>query len=420
MQENSFDVLIVGAGMIGSALAVALGDYNLNIAIFDRNPPKPFNHDQMLDLRVSALSYASEQILRQLNVWNHMKSMRMCPYRKMAVWERLKEPFNSISAHLNRTVFDSSSICHDQLGFIVENRVVQLSLQQSMKAYKNIKFICPTLIKNINISEESQKLTLDDDRVFCGKLIIGADGVNSQVRKNANLGITQKDYEQQCLVATVEIVDGDQDTTWQAFTPTGPQSFLPLPSINKKNFASIVWYNNPENISRLISLRDSEFIRELIKIFPHELPDIINVHNRGCFPLTRLHAQKYYRTGVVLTGDAAHSINPLAGQGVNLGFQDVAWLAEILVNAHQAGEHIGRSEVLARYEKIRRPENQKMMTIMDGFYHTFSNNNLSLKLLRNIGLTLAGNCSAASNLMMKYAMGITGKQSKLSQCLPLI
>ena len=417
MKAQHVDVLIVGAGMVGSALAVALGRNNISVALFDRYPPKAFSHEQLPDIRVSALSYASEQILKQLSAWEPMQAMRMCPYRKMAVWEKLGGVLDIFPTRPNKTVFNAHDIEHEQLGFIVENRVTQLGLHQAIAQLKNVELHCPARIKKIDTIDHA--LELDDGRRFQGKLIVGADGANSQVRKAANLGLSQRDYEQQCLVSTVEIEGGAKDITWQAFTPTGPESFLPLPDIEGKSYGSVVWYNLPKKVKQLMELDEEEFLNEMKASFPRELPPIKVVHERSTFPLTKRHAQHYYKDGIVLVGDAAHTINPLAGQGVNLGFQDVAWLAEILVHAHQTGEHIGSPAVLFRYEKNRRPENQAMMSIMDGFYHSFSNNKKPLKLFRNIGLALAGRFTPAVKQVMKYAMGISEKQPRLARGLPL-
>ncbi|WP_257276223.1 FAD-dependent monooxygenase [Endozoicomonas sp. SESOKO4] len=224
-----------------------------------------------------------------------------------------------------------------------------------------------------------------------------------------------REYEQQCLVATVEIEGGLQDITWQAFTATGPEAFLPMADVDGKSYASIVWYNLPENVHKLMKLPDSEFLEELSTTFPKELPPLIKLHERGSFPLARRHAMNYFANGVVLAGDAAHTINPLAGQGVNLGFQDVAWLAEILTDAYHAGRSLGSKKVLSRYEKARRRDNQLMMSTMDAFYLAFSNSNVPLKVLRNLALGIAGKSRPAVKEVMKYAMGISGRQAELAK-----
>ncbi len=411
-----YEVLVIGGGMVGAAIACALGQQQIKVAVFDRAQPEHFQPDQLPDLRVSALSFASEQLLKNLGAWQYMEQMRMCPYRRMAVWEKLHLPGGrELDKRPNQTLFDASEINHDQLGFIVENRVTQLSLLKTLEQLDTVDLYCPASIETMSFSEEGSKITLADGREFTANLVIGADGAQSKVRENAGIRLDYRDYQQQCLVATVEIEGGEQDITWQAFTETGPESFLPLPDTNGKSYASIVWYNLPENISRLMKLSDQEFVNELTRTFPKELPGITRLHERGFFPLARRHALEYYKSGVVLAGDAAHTINPLAGQGVNLGFQDVASLAEVLIEAHRAGEQLGSLEVLERYEKARRQGNQLMMNTMDAFYHAFSNDIKPLKMVRNIALGLAGATKPAVKEVMKYAMGISGSKMSLKE-----
>lgn len=412
---QSYDVLIVGGGMVGAAIACGLGNQGIKVAVFDHTEPEPLPANALPELRVSALSTASEEILRQLGAWPYMEEMRMTPYRRMAVWEKLHTPWGKeLISRKNRVMFDTQQIDHPQLGFVVENRVTQLGLLEAIKPCPSITFLCPVSIQKIDTSTNRPMIELSDGRRFYGDLLVGADGANSRVRQAAGLSMEQRDYEQQCLVATVEIKGDCQDITWQAFTPTGPEAFLPLTDIDGRSYGSVVWYHHPEKIRQLLALSNEAFIKELVKTFPVELPGIVQLHERGAFPIARRHARQYFRPGVVLAGDAAHTINPLAGQGVNLGLQDAAWLIEVLIEAYQSNEGLGSPTVLERYEKARRKENTLMMNVMDGFYHTFSNQSRPLQLLRNAGLTMAGNLSPAVNLVMKYAMGLSGKRPKLT------
>ena len=413
--KKKYDVLIVGGGMVGSTIACGLGRQGLSVALFDTTELVPFSKNALPELRVSALSVASEKILQNLGVWSHMEAMRMTPYRRMAVWEKLRSLYGKkINTNANRVVFDSKYSDRPQLGFIVENNVTQNSLLKVIKANPLIDFICPVTIKKINTSPDKTMIELSDGRCFFGNVIVGADGANSQVRQAAGIIMKQSDYDQQCLVATVEIMGGCQDITWQAFTPTGPKAFLPLPDIGSKSYGSIVWYNSPEKIRYLLSISDQLFIKELVQTFPQELPEIIQLHERGSFPLSRQHAKNYFIPGVVLAGDAAHTINPLAGQGVNIGLLDAAWLIEVLVKAHQAGKHLGCPSILARYEDLRRKDNTIMMNTMDAFYHMFSNKNKPMLLFRNLALAIVGKLPPVINQVMKYAMGTTGKKPELA------
>ena len=403
-----YDVLVVGAGMVGAAVGCALGQQGIKVALFDHALPSAFSPEQLPDLRVSALSPATERVLQDIGAWPHMKTMRMCPYRRMAVWEKLREPLTGkeIQQRPNQTLFDCRDLSVDQLGFIVENRVTQLSIHKVLEQQDTVDLFCPSAIDDIFWENEKVTLRLKDGASFEASLVVGADGANSQVRKLAGIGLNSEDYEQQALVATVEIESGQLDITWQAFTPTGPLALLPLPDIDGRSYASMVWYNLPEDVQRLKALSDEDFLNEMVQTYPVELPVIKRLLERGSFPLTKRHARHYVKPGVVLVGDAAHTINPLAGQGVNLGFQDAATLVELLSKAHKKNEPFGSLAVLNEYERIRRPANRKMQWAMDAFYYTFSNDHAPLKLLRNIGLTVAGRFTPGQRQVMKYAMGL--------------
>ncbi|MFI3180207.1 MAG: FAD-dependent monooxygenase, partial [Methylococcales bacterium] len=243
------------------------------------------------------------------------------------------------------------------------------------------------------------------------KLLVAADGAQSKVRQNVGLGVTSWDYQQHAMVIYIETTYEQQDITWQRFVASGPQAFLPLTG----NFGSIVWYNSPDEVKRLQALVLEDLKQELIATFPEELGEVTRVIAVTSFPLTRRHAQNYVKHGVALVGDAAHTINPLAGQGVNIGLLDAAALAEVILEAVQQGRSISDVSILKRYEKMRRTENLKMMTVMDVFYQTFSNDILPLKFLRNLGLGLAEHVKPLKNKVMRGAMGLDGALPKLAR-----
>jgi 2-octaprenyl-3-methyl-6-methoxy-1,4-benzoquinol hydroxylase len=213
------------------------------------------------------------------------------------------------------------------------------------------------------------------------------------------------------MVISIETDYEQQDITWQRFVPSGPQAFLPLSG----HCGSLVWYNSADEIKRLKSISNEALIAELTSTFPKCLGKINKILAVASFPLKRQHAQQYVKTGVVLVGDAAHMINPLAGQGVNIGLLDAAALSEVLIEAHANNEDIAESDVLKRYEKMRRNENLRMMTVMDAFYRVFSNDVLPLRLVRNLGLGLAERVFPAKNKVMRMAIGLDGKLPKLAR-----
>jgi len=406
-QENHFDVLIVGGGMVGSAIACRLGQVGMKVAVFDRFMPKTFADDQTPDLRVSALSPSSIELLKKVNAWPHIEAMRYAPYQRMAVWEKLQNPITGdvLPTSLNRTEFDAQELNEPMLGVIVENRVTQLALHQRIDELDNVQLIVPAEVSTIDIDEQV-RIELADGQVFTGELLVGADGANSMVKQWAGITTEEKPYDQHAMVITVKYQGRQEDITWQGFTSTGPEAFLPLPDIQGEHYGSLVWYNLPENIKSLSALNDEPFKNKLQRSFPEDLPEVTEVLERGSFPLVRRHAERYFQNRLVLAGDAAHTINPLAGQGVNLGFQDVNTLTDSIIKARDKGEAFWSEAVLAQYERTRRPQNAMMMRIMDLFYHTFSNDIVPVKLARNLGLGVAGRFNFGQKLVMKYAMGL--------------
>jgi 2-octaprenyl-3-methyl-6-methoxy-1,4-benzoquinol hydroxylase len=398
--KDEYDVLIVGGGMVGATLGCSLGGSRLRVAVLEDAPPPAFAPEQPHDLRVSAVSIASASILRTVGAWKGVASRRLCPFRRMRVWEERGD-----------VEFRSEELNEPVLGYIVENRVIQLAVLDRLRDFANIDLLCPVKTRRIDYSAKGSTIELEDGRVLVGRLLVAADGGYSRVRQVAGMGVSGWDYEQHALVLTVETAYGQQDITWQRFVPAGPQAFLPLDGPH----ASLVWYNTPEEVKRLKSLPDDDLLRELRETFPPCLGDIKAIEARGSFPLKRQHALNYTKEGVALIGDAAHMIHPLAGQGVNIGLLDAAALAQTLIGAHRKGRDVGSAKVLDEYESMRRSNNLIMMTTMDLFYRVFGNANPPLKFFRNLGLGLAERLKPAKKIAMRYAMGVGGRLPKLAR-----
>ncbi|MGR9115034.1 MAG: FAD-dependent oxidoreductase [Gammaproteobacteria bacterium] len=401
----NFDVVIVGGGMVGAAVACSLGASGMSVAVIEQTPPQPFAPDQSHDLRVSALSIATRKILETVGAWSGIESRRLCPFRRMRVWETVGD-----------TEFCSDDIGYTELGYIVENRITQLALLERAQDFDNIQMFCPMAIKRIDYDAGGSRVELTDGRVLSAKVLVAADGGQSRARQAAGLGVTSWDYKQHALVIYVETDYPQQDITWQRFVPSGPQAFLPLSG----HYGSLVWYNSPDEVRRLKALPNEQLLQELTRSFPDCLGKIKAIRGSASFPLKRQHAQDYVKQGVALVGDAAHMINPLAGQGVNIGMLDAAALAEVLIEAYREGLNIADLSVLKRYEQFRRHENLQMMTVMDMFYRIFSNKVFPIKFFRNLSLGLAERITPAKNKVMRYAMGIEGKLPKLARGEPLI
>ncbi len=399
MQEQ-YDVLIIGGGMVGAAVACALGDSDLSVAVVEQTLPEPFAAAQAHDMRVSALSIASKNILQTVGAWESILAMRSCPFKRMRVWETVGD-----------TEFNSDAIEYDELGFIVENRVTQLALLKQAESFANINLLCPQRIEKINYQQGKGSVELEGGQVLTAKVLVGADGGQSKVRQLANIGVTSWDYAQHAMVLYIETDYEQQDITWQRFVLSGPQAFLPLTG----NYGSLVWYNSATEVKRLKALPTDELLVELMATFPDCLGKVNKILGVASFPLKRQHAQEYVKKGVALVGDAAHTINPLAGQGVNIGLLDAAMLAEVLIEAQERGKDIADINVLKRYERLRRFENLKMMTVMDVFYHAFSHESTPLKMLRNLGLGLAEKVAPLKYKVMRGAMGLEGRLPKLAK-----
>jgi len=335
---EKFDVVIVGGGMVGAAVACCLGGSKLRVALIESQVPEAFSSQQPHDLRVSALSIASKNILQTVGAWQGVVSRRLCPFQRMRVWESSGD-----------TTFNSNDIKKSELGFIVENRVTQLALLDALEQFGNVTLFMPQNIKSIDYNGIDSTLILEDGRELQANLLVAADGGHSRVRQTVGLGVTSWDYNQQALVIYIETAYGQQDITWQRFVPTGPQAFLPLDG----NFGSIVWYNSADEVRRLKNLPADQLKTELMEAFPDCLGEVKQILGVASFPLRRQHAQHYVKQGVVLVGDAAHMINPLAGQGVNIGLLDAAALAEVLIQAENHGKDIADLAVLKQYENLR-------------------------------------------------------------------
>jgi 2-octaprenyl-3-methyl-6-methoxy-1,4-benzoquinol hydroxylase len=398
--KQEFDVVVVGGGMVGAAVACCLGGSDLKVAVIESQVPEAFDEQQPHDLRVSALSIASKHILEAVGAWQGILDRRSCAFKRMRVWETAGD-----------TTFNSDDIKYPELGHIVENRITQLALLERLPSFDNIQLLMPATITKINYNGSDSELVLADGQVLNAKLLIAADGGQSRVRQAVGLGVTSWDYNQHALVIYIETAYPQQDITWQRFVSSGPQAFLPLSG----NYGSIVWYQSPDEVRRLKALSYEQLQAELVAAFPDCLGEVKQILGVASFPLKRQHAQSYIKPGVALVGDAAHMINPLAGQGVNIGLLDAAALAEVLIQAHQQGKNIADMTVLRRYETLRRNENLKMMTLMDVFYRFFSNDILPVKLLRNLGLGLAQRIGPARIKVMKAAMGIEGNLPKLAK-----
>lgn len=408
---QAFDIVIVGAGMVGAALATGLGRDGFRVALVDRAPEPAFTPEAAPDIRVSALSAGTERYLQSLGAWNHILAMRATPYRRLGVWDETPHPLrNLLPRTANQVEFDAARLNTSHLGHIVENSVTQKGLWQAAETAPSVTILAGNGVSGIHQTADLAEITLENGQQLTATLVIGADGGQSRVRDMAGIGVVRNQYGQQAMVISVRYQGEVKDITWQGFYPSGPRAFLPLHSAGSlypgECWGSLVWYDAPEELARLKSLSHEALMAEIQRGFPAELPRLTHIEGRASFPIARQHAKNYSAGRIVLTGDAAHTINPLAGQGVNLGFQDAQCLQRILVEARRAGRDLADPSVLGSYEQQRRPANRRMMFAMDAFYHLFSNQAPPLHLLRNLGLGTVRALPFTRNRVARYAMGI--------------
>jgi len=298
--------------------------------------------------------------------------------------------------------FDCADLGEPDLGHIVENRVTQLALWERLEAAQDVRLFCPAGVADVALSADAALLDLKDGRRLITSLLVGADGRDSFVRDRLGIATRGWLYDQQAIVANVEVEKWHQETAWQRFLPTGPLAFLPL----LDGRCSIVWSVTEVRSRELLALEASAFARALGEALEYRLGEIGEVGPRAVFPLRLQHAERYVKPNLALIGDAAHAIHPLAGQGVNLGFLDAAELAAAVVEAKVRKRDIGGLWALRRYERARRGENGLMLMAMDGFKRLFSNRVPPLAALRSAGLFAADRISPVKHRFMLHALGL--------------
>jgi 2-octaprenylphenol hydroxylase len=404
--ELRADLIIVGAGMVGSALALALKDSGLDILLIDGSPlsVKPFDAQAPFEPRVSALSAASQRILERLGAWSGVTARRSSPYGEMQVWD---------GSGTGRIHFSAASVHAEVLGHIVENRVIQDALMEPLHD-SGIGLLPGARLERLRRSGDDWLLTLVDGRELRTPLVVAADGGNSAVRRLAGCATREWDYLHHAIVTSVRCAESHQRTAWQRFTDEGPLAFLPLERAGE-HWCSIVWSVTPSESERLMALDDAAFCTELGRAFEWRLGEVLGADPRLCIPLRQRHAKRYVEEGLALIGDAAHTIHPLAGQGVNLGFLDAAVLAEVLRHAAGRGERLADERVLGRYERRRMPHNLAMMAAMEGFERLFQANPLPLRWLRNSGLKWVDGMPEAKALFVRQALGLSGDLPELAR-----
>ncbi len=401
MNNKEYDIVIVGGSVVGALFACALQKLfdiqkNIRIALIDFSDlDQQVQLNEGYDSRVFAINLATRNILIQLGLWEQIKAIRVTPFNNMYVW-----------SGKNNIEFNSTDIAHENLGFIVEQRALLQPALEKLKQGFQVDLYYPQQITEFSRVSDSIEVTLDNGDLFRTRLLVGADGANSRVRKFAGIETVSWAYDQTAIVATVKTEKDHTFTASQHFLKTGPLAFLPLES----GLSSIVWSSDSALAEQLIALDDSAFCEQLEHSFESRLGAIELVTPRVAFPLRLQHSKQYTKPGIALIGDAAHVIHPLAGQGVNLGIMDAVMLAQTL--SEELGSkkfNPGQHMLLRRFERSRKTENLMMMGMMDGFKRLFGTSVFPLQQLRNLGLSLGSQSQFFKNTVMRKALGLSGE-----------
>ncbi len=394
--QNEFDIIIVGGGIVGLSFACELAGSDFSVAVVERNELRPVN--DVPECRVSAINRFALQHFKQANVWQSILSQRACVFDRMFVWDQ---------TGAGQIQFDAVELGVPELGVIIENNVLQQLLLETVQAAGNIHYLCPEEITGIDYlpkdgGQTRSSITLASGAQMTAKLLVGADGASSKVREIAAIERKQQAYGQQGLVCNVSTSEPHQNTAWQCFMLSGPLAFLPL----YNGDSSIVWSLDDAAASERMALSDDEFKDALAEAGQYKLGEISKVSQRFLFPLAHGHSTDYVKPGLALIGDAAHSIHPLAGQGANLGIADAAALAEVLSTAKKAGRQWTARHTLAKYQRQRKGANLLMETSMTAFKELFGNDNVLVSEVRNAGLSLVDNLPALKYRVIKQALGV--------------
>ncbi len=391
---QTYDVVIAGGGMVGLAVACGLQGSGLRIAVLEKAPPQESDVAAPPALRVSAINAASERLLQHLDVWSAILALRASPYHGMQVWDR--DSFGNIA-------FDDEQQGLSHLGHIIENQVIHQALWQKASQHSDITLIAPAQLQQVAFGDNEAFVTLEDGTMMSARLLVAADGANSWLRNKADIPLAFWDYEHHALVANIRTEQPHDAVARQVFHGDGILAFLPL---SDPHLCSIVWSVAPQEASRLQSMPAELFNQQLSVAFDMRMGLCSVESERQTFPLMGRYARNFAAHRLALVGDAAHTIHPLAGQGVNLGFMDAAELIGEIKRLHQQGKDIGQHLYLRRYERSRKHSAAVMLASMQGFRELFAGDNPAKKLLRDVGLKLADALPGVKSRLLKQAMGL--------------
>lgn len=402
-EGDAAEVIVVGGGMVGAALAALLGEAGVAVTLLDARP-RPLDRDTVgcgrPTRRVSAITPVSQRLLDGLGAWRWMAARRVTPYRYMQVWDAE----GSGAVH-----FSADQAGVPALGHIAENDVVLAALEARLAELSCVRVRLGARVAGMHETPHGREVMLEDGERLAAPLVVAADGARSPLRDLAGIGVASRETGHVAVVTTVRAARPHGGVARQAFLPSGPLAFLPLTVDGDDRYCSIVWSTTPAEAERLVALSPEALGEALTTAFAAELGAVSVVDEALAVPLTQRHAERYVAPGLALVGDAAHTIHPLAGQGVNLGLMDAAVLAEEVLAARRRGMSPGEASALARYVRRRRGDNAAMLALMDGFRLLFGTRHPALTVARNLGLSGVDRLVPIKRLLMRQAIGERGR-----------
>lgn len=390
MSLTSYDVIIVGGGMVGLALAALLTQNHFSVAVIEAR--EFIYNDNQLPIRVSSIHATSKKLFDYIGAWSLLEKTAS-RVRELMIWDHTQR------AHLH---FDSATINEPQVSWIIENSVIINALRQVLHGH--IDLFCPSFVTDTVRIHNHIQFTLNNGAVISGEVIVGADGAHSKIRDQMPIQLQVSSYQQKAIVGVIETQQPHNHVAYQKFLTTGPVALLPL---THPHHTSLVWSADDEISDALMKKTQHEFNQALISALDFKLGKLTLLTERHQFSLTMRHASDYVSQHYAVVGDAAHTIHPLAGLGVNLGLMDAACLAQTLIDARAHQKSLGDLRVLRRYTRWRKANNQIIMSAMRALKEIFAANNSACNAIRSAGVNILNQNELLKTVLMRIAMGQT-------------